>query len=423
MRERIAIIGSGIAGMGAAWQLREQADITLIERESRPGGHTNTVFVEEDGQMIPIDTGFIVFNHATYPNLVQLFKDLNVATKPSEMSFSVQYLPDGLEYNGMGPDKLFAQRRNIFNPRFHHLIAQILRFFRIARKTLNHPETLECTVGEFTRQHGLDAIFLNHYLIPMSSAVWSTEPGRILDFPALSLIRFFQNHGFLGVTTHHPWFTVSGGSQCYREKLLAALNPVKLPAKVVEVKESAHSASVRIEGGTRLEFDRVIIAAHADEALRMLPEPDDSQRRLLGAFRYQPNIATLHTDARVMPHTKRAWASWNYRVEKNLEGDSEATTHYWMNALQGVSKKKNYFVSVNGAEAISPEKILYQTTYEHPVFTLPAMQAQTELPSLNTRSPDQRLFFCGSYFRYGFHEDAYKSAVDLASIIRPLLRQ
>jgi predicted NAD/FAD-binding protein len=423
VRERIAIIGSGIAGMGAAWQLREQADITLIERDTRPGGHTNTVFVEEDGQMIPIDTGFIVFNHATYPNLVQLFKDLNVATKPSEMSFSVQYLPDGLEYNGMGPDKLFAQRQNLFNPRFHQLIAQILRFFRIARNALKHPETLECTVGEFARQHRLDADFLNHYLIPMSSAVWSTEPGRILDFPALSLIRFFQNHGFLGVTTHHPWFTVSGGSRSYREKLLAALNPVKLPAKVVEVKEAAHSASVLIEDGTRLEFDRVIIAAHADEALRMLPEPNDSQRRLLGAFRYQPNVATLHTDTRVMPKTKRAWASWNYRVEKNREGDSEATTHYWMNALQGVSKKINYFVSVNGAESIAPEKILYQTTYEHPVFTLDAMQAQSELPSLNTRSPNQRVFFCGSYFRYGFHEDAYKSAVDLASIIRPLLRQ
>jgi predicted NAD/FAD-binding protein len=423
VRERIGIIGSGIAGMGAAWQLRNHANITLIEREARPGGHTNTVTVEENGQEVPIDTGFIVFNHATYPNLVRLFEELGVETKPSEMSFSVQHVPSGLEYNGMGLDKLFAQRGNILNPRFHALVFQILRFFRVARALLDKPDSLNCTVAEFVHRNALGVDFLNLYLIPMSSAVWSTDPRQMLDFPALSLIRFFQNHGFLGVTTHHPWFTVSGGSRTYRDKLLAHLRPVQLPAKAVEVKESETSATVRIKDGTVREFDRVIIAAHADEALAMLATPDEAHSRLLGAFGYQKNTATLHTDHSVMPRIRRAWASWNYRVDQDVHGDREATTHYWMNALQGVSKARDYFVSVNGADKIRPETILYQTDYEHPVYTLRAMEAQRELPALNTRSPRQRIFFCGSYFRHGFHEDAYSSAVDLAAVLRPLLGQ
>jgi len=421
VKERIGVIGSGIAGMGAAWQLRNLADITLIERDKRPGGHTNTVTVEEDGREIPIDTGFIVFNHVTYPNLVRLFEELGVETKPSEMSFSVQHLPSGLEYNGMGLDKLFAQRRNILNPRFHALVFQILRFFRVARALLEKPDSLHCTVADFVRQHRLGVDFLNLYLIPMSSAVWSTDPRQMLDFPALSLIRFFQNHGFLGISTHHPWFTVSGGSRSYRDKLLSHLQPVQLPAKAVAVHESTTSVTVRIEDGTVREFDRVIIAAHADEALAMLASPDQDQARLLGAFGYQKNTATLHTDHSVMPIIRHAWASWNYRVSQNAHGDREATTHYWMNALQGVSQKRDYFVSVNGADKIRTESILYQTDYDHPVYTLRAMEAQRDLPSLNTRSPRQRIFFCGSYFRHGFHEDAYSSAVDLAAVLRPLL--
>ncbi len=421
MRERIAIVGTGVAGMGVAWQLRQQADITLIERDHRPGGHTNTVTVDEDGVPVPIDTGFIVFNHVTYPNLVRLFEELDVKTQPAEMSFSVQHLAAGLEYNGMGLNKLFAQRRNIIRPRFHALVLAIMRFFRVARRALAEPADLECTIAEFVKRHKLGDDFLNFYLVPMSSAVWSTEPGRMLDFPALSLLRFFQNHGFLGVTIHHPWFTVSGGSQTYRDKILAAFDPVRLPAKVVEVSETAHSARITLEEGGALEFDRVIIAAHADEALAMLSPPDPLQQRLLTAIRYQQNTATLHTDASVMPRARRAWAAWNYRVEPDSHGQASATTHYWMNALQNVSKKKNYFVSVNGAEKIQQDKILYQTVYEHPVYTLEAMRAQRELPELNTRSPQQRVFFCGSYFRHGFHEDAYSSAVDLAALLRPLL--
>lgn len=419
MREKVAIIGTGIAGLGCAWQLRDLADITLIEREPRPGGHSNTVEVLENGRPIRIDTGFIVFNHATYPNLVELFKELGVATKPSEMSFSVQHIPSSLEYNGMGPNKVFAQRRNLVRPRFHALLFQILRFFRVGRAALNDPDTASLTLREFTDRHGLGKDFLEFYLVPMSSAVWSTNPQRILDFPALSLLRFFENHGFLGITTHHPWRTVDGGSRAYVEKILASVRPVRLPAKVVSVSESQTAATVLTENGEPETFDRVIIATHADEALAMLAAPDHDQQRLLKAFGYQKNLATLHTDPSVMPAKRRAWASWNYRIEKAADGTLLPSTHYWMNALQGVSNSQNYFVSLNSQ--IATAKVLYQTEYDHPVYTLEAMQAQSDLPRLNARSPGQRVFFCGSYFRYGFHEDAYSSAVSLASILRPLL--
>ena len=418
MKERVAIIGTGVAGLGCAWKLRDVADVTLIEKQARPGGHSNTVTIDEDGEPIRIDTGFIVFNHATYPHLVRLFDELGVRTKPSEMSFSVCHKPSGIEFNGMGLSKVFAQRRNLLRPRFYKLLLQIFRFFRVARAALNDPATEALTLRDFVKRHQLGQDFLNLYLVPMSSAVWSTEPNRVLDFPALSLLRFFQNHGFLGVTTHHPWFTVDGGAKTYVDKILAAVRPVRLPAKVASVTESAESTAVVIENGESMTFDRVIIAAHADGALAMLSAPTSEQSRLLGAFSYQRNVARLHTDECVMPRQRRAWAAWNYRVADTGNG-LMATTHYWMNALQNVSKKRNYFVSINGD--VPADQVLYEAVYEHPVFTLEAMRAQTELPTLNTRSPNQRTFFCGSYFRHGFHEDAYASAVDLSSVMRPLL--
>ncbi len=416
MKEHIAIVGTGVAGLGCAWNLRNHAQITLLEKDPRPGGHTNTVTVEEEGRAVPIDTGFIVFNKVTYPNLCRLFDELAVPIKPSEMSFSVQHLPTGLEYNGMGANKVFAQRLNLFRPRFHRLLSHIQGFFRVANELLAAPEVENLTLRDFAKRHGLSEDFLDLYLVPMSSAVWSTEPADVLDFPALTLIRFFHNHGFLGVDTHHPWFTVDGGAKMYLEKILAVVGAPRVNAGVTRVKETSHGVSVTCAGGETLTFDRVVLACHADQSLALLDSPDADQSRLLAPFRYQKNHATLHSDARVMPKKRLAWASWNYRVS-----GERATTHYWMNALQGVSKKKDYFVSLNSASEIPPDKVLYETTYEHPVFTLDAIRAQDELPKLNTRSPNQRVFFCGSYFRYGFHEDAYTSGLNAAEVLRPLL--
>lgn len=417
MRERVAIIGTGVAGLGCAWNLRDAGSLTLIEREPRPGGHTNTVTVNEDGRPVPIDTGFIVFNKVTYPNLCRLFAELDIPIKPAEMSFSVQHLPTGFEYNGMGINKVFAQRRNLFRPRFHALLAQIQRFFRVANALLASPATEPLTLREFAAQHRLGDDFLNLYLIPMSSAVWSTEPHDVRDFPAATLIRFFHNHGFLGVDTHHPWFTVDGGAKTYVDKILTLLRPDRISSGAARVTPRADRVDVHLESGETVAFDRVVLACHADQALGLLDHPDPDQQRLLTPFRYQKNHAVLHTDPSVMPRRRLAWASWNYRVEA-----ARSATHYWMNALQGVSPSTNYFVSLNSTDQIAPEKILYQTTYEHPVFTLQTIQAQQELPTLNTRSADQRVFFCGSYFRYGFHEDAYTAGLRAAETLRPLLR-
>jgi len=394
--------------------LRDVASLTLFEQDARPGGHTNTVVADEDGREVPIDTGFIVFNHVTYPNLCRLFDELGVATQPSEMSFSVQHRADGLEYNGMGLRKVFAQKRNLFRPRFHRLLGEITRFFEVANASLDDPAVRDLTVRQFAGRHGFRRDLLEYYLVPMSAAVWSAQPDGVLDFPAAMLIRFFHNHGFLGVKTHHPWFTVSRGACSYVRRILEKIADVRLAAPVVALEETPSGITVRTADGGMAEFDRVIVAAHGDQALEMLARPDAEQERLLGAFRYQPNCATLHTDATIMPRRRIAWASWNYRIAE----DGRATTHYWMNALQNVSARRDYFVSLNARDQIRSDAVLYETHYEHPIFTLDALHAQRELPALNRRSPAQRLYFCGSYFRYGFHEDAYWSALEACAALR-----
>ena len=426
-RPCVAVVGTGIAGLSCAWKLRHDAHLVLFEGENRPGGHTNTVTVDEEGRGIPIDTGFIVFNKVTYPKLCRLFEELGVAAKPSEMSLSVQHLARGLEYNGMGLNKLFAQRRNIANPRFLALIAEIMRFFRLGRRWLrdeaegtlsDNDETAEEDLASFCRRHRFGADFIDLYLIPMSSAVWSTEPGLILNFPASTLLHFFHNHGFLGVATHHPWFTVEGGSRSYVEKMLPALGQPRLGDPVTCVTEDPEGAWITTSSGSRERFDAVIMASHADQSLSMLGSPTREQRRFLATFRYQRNATLLHTDDSVMPRTRRAWASWNFRVDALHGRHARATTHYWMNALQGVSKKRNYFVSLNSEDLVDPKSILYSTVYGHPVFTIEAIRAQRELPRLNHSGP---LFFCGSYFRYGFHEDACNAGFDAAQAVKKFL--
>jgi len=422
-RPRVAVIGTGIAGLSCAWRLRGIGEITLFEGGGRPGGHTNTVTIDEEGIGLPVDTGFIVFNRVTYPNLCGLFEELGVAAKASEMSLSVQHLPRGLEYNGMGLNKLFAQRRNIASPRFLALIAEIMRFFRVGRRWLREEsegalsdadEDADEDLATFCRRHRFGPDFIDLYLIPMSSAVWSTEPGRILDFPAATLLHFFHNHGFLGVTTHHPWFTVQGGSRTYLEKMLGTLGAPRLGDPVTSITEDGTGARVTTASGTGARFDAVVLAAHADQSLAMLENPTEAQQRLLSPFRYQRNETLLHTDDSVMPRTRRAWASWNFRVDAPKGRHIRSTTHYWMNALQGVSRKRDYFVSLNSGDLIDPKSILYATTYDHPVFTLDAIRAQRELPRLNHSG---RLFFCGSYFRYGFHEDACTAGFDAAEAV------
>ena len=415
-RERLAVIGGGIAGLGAAWLLRHRYDVTVFERERHIGGHSNTVEVEENGRRVPIDTGFMVFNKVTYPYLVRLFDELRVPIKPTEMSFSVRHDGFDVEYNGMGFNRVFAQRANLVRPRFLKLIAQILRFFRVANASLDDEALESMTLGDFVRRHRLSDDFLRLYLVPMSASIWSITSGGVLDFPAATLVRFFHNHGFLGVSTHHPWFTVDGGSREYVKRMLADLPRTHASASVASVEPDLNGVTVRTKDGAAHTFDRVILAAHADESLALLAHPTALQEKLLSAFRYQPNETLLHTDVTVMPQRRLAWASWNYRMEPNEEGE-RPSTHYWMNRLQGVSDRENYFVSLNYADRIDPSRVLWRTNYTHPIFDRGALAAQHRLPTINAELRDQRVFFAGSYFRYGFHEDALASAVHCAHAV------
>lgn len=415
-RERLAVVGGGIAGLGAAWLLRQRYDVTLFERESHIGGHSNTIEVEEDGRRLPVDTGFMVFNKVTYPYLVRLFDELRVPIKPTEMSFSVRHEGLDVEYNGMGINRVFAQRRNLVRPRYLRLLMQILRFFRVANASLDDESLESMSLDEFVRRHRLGDDFVRLYLVPMSASIWSITPGGALDFPAATLVRFFHNHGFLGVTTHHPWFTVDGGSREYVKRMLADLPQTRAAAPVASVESAADQVTIRTSDGGAHHFDRIILAAHADESLALLARPTGRQEKLLSAFRYQANGTVLHTDGTVMPRRKLAWAAWNYRMEPSAEGE-RPSTHYYMNRLQGVSDKVNYFVSLNYSDRIDPERVLWRTNYTHPIFDRGALAAQHHLPSINAESGDQRVFFSGSYFRYGFHEDALASAVQCAHAV------
>jgi predicted NAD/FAD-binding protein len=413
--QKLAIIGTGVAGMGAAHFLQKEYDITLFEKNSYVGGHTNTVTVDEEGTPVYIDTGFMVFNHVTYPNLIRLFAELNVPAKKTSMSFSVQHVPSGLEFSGSGLNELFAQRKNIFSPRYIKMLLQINRFNEECEEVLTDPRYAAMTLAEYVKEKKFGYDFLYKYLIPMSSAVWSTPIDLMLEFPAFSLVRFFKNHGFLGLKSQHQWYTIHNGSQSYRELLIAPFRDrIHTGNAVVRVERNDRSATVILSDGQRQEFDKVIFASHADETLAMLADPTDEERRLLSPFKYQENVAVLHTDERVMPKTKLAWCSWNYRIDQTAEHGLSPCTVYWMNSLQQVSKRKNYFVNINGEELVDPAKILKRIVYTHPLFTVAAQNAQKELPKLNVSGP---VYYCGSYFKYGFHEDAFTSGLELSRLL------
>lgn len=412
MKPRVAIIGTGIAGMGAAHLLKDRAHLTLFERNDYVGGHTNTVTVDEHGMEIPIDTGFMVYNEVTYPNLVRLFRELQVPVKKTSMSFSVQHRPSGLEWNGSDLNRLFVQRRNLLRPRFYGFLLQIDRFNAQAPRVLEDPAAAAMSVKEYVQHAGFGPDFVDHYLIPMSSAVWSTPPDRMLEFPAVTLIRFFKNHGFLGLKSQFQWWTVDGGSRMYRDRLIAPLRDrIHTGHPVVRVERNPKGVDLRVADGSVHHFDRVIVACHADEALRLLADPSSAEQRLLAPFRYQANTATLHTDERIMPRRRKAWASWNYLVPHGPRGQGSPSVIYWMNSLQGVSQRRNYFVSINDRGLVDPEKTLRTIHYTHPLFSVEALKAQQDLQQLNDNGTT---YFCGSYFRYGFHEDALWSAVLMA---------
>lgn len=409
--EKLAIIGTGIAGMGCAHLLQNKYDLTIFEQNDYIGGHTNTISVDEDGTPVYMDTGFMVFNYQTYPNLCRLFDEINAPVKKTDMSFSVQYVPTALEYCGSGLAGLFAQKKNIFSLRFIKMLVQVSRFNKECVKILDDPAYDNYSIKQFIEEFGFGEDMLWKYLVPMSAAVWSTPMEKMLDFPAKTLIRFFKNHGFLGLNTQHQWYTPVGGSDSYKKILTGPFkNKIQVGNGTVRVTRENGKAVVHTGNGAAQQFDKVIFACHGDQALRLLDKPTNDEQRLLSTFKYQENIAAVHTDESVMPNNKKVWSSWNYRIEDH-KGKLLPTTIYWMNRLQGVSNKKNYFVSINAIPgSISKSKLVKEIVYEHPLFDVLAINAQKELHKLNEGGP---LYYCGSYFKYGFHEDAYASAVDL----------
>lgn len=414
----IAIVGTGIAGLSCAHFLHRHFDLTLFEQQNWVGGHANTVEVPEGNRVVPVDTGFMVYNEVTYPLLTRLFQELRVPTKPTSMSFSVRHDGEGVEYCGSSLNHLFAQRSNLLRPGFWRLLGTINRFNQEAIGALADPQVADLSLGEYVRRQGYGDRFLELYLLPMSAAVWSAPSKEMLAFPAASLLRFFHNHGFLGLHTQHPWRTVDGGSQSYVRKLVEPFgDKIRRGVGASRVRRVGGRVIVRTSKGENLRFDQIIFACHADQALAMLADPSPLESRLLSAFRYQPNVATLHGDATVMPRRRKAWASWNYQIHRPAGRErAKASTHYWMNSLQDVSPDQNYFVSINAAAGIPSAKVLWSKIYRHPLFDLKAARAQSELPRLN-QLRHAHTFYCGSYFRYGFHEDALRSGYDAARAV------
>ncbi|MES2661007.1 MAG: FAD-dependent oxidoreductase [Verrucomicrobiota bacterium] len=409
-REKIAIVGSGISGMACAHFLSREHDITVFEKDDRVGGHSHTVMVDEGDAKVPVDTGFMVYNEVTYPLLTRLFRELDVVTKPTSMSFSVQHMGENLEFNGGSVNLLFGQRRNLWNLRYWRMLLQIARFNRETVEELTDPKFGDMTLRDYVKARGYGGDFLKWYLSPMAAAVWSSPPERIDEFPARTLMRFWHNHGFLGLDTQHPWRTVSGGSRCYVEKLTAPFKDrIHQGAKVRWV----NGSTLKLEDDTEITFDRVVIAAHGDQALKMISDPTDLEGDLLGKFNYQENEAVLHTDIRFMPKTRRCWAAWNYRID----GNGRHSTHYWMSELQGVSDREHYFVSINPPSPPAEASIKRRLVYEHPLFDLAAISAQQQLPRLHQAGHETHRYFCGAWQRYGFHEDGLWSAVNVCTEI------
>jgi predicted NAD/FAD-binding protein len=406
-RLKIAIVGTGIAGNVVAYHLHARHDITVYEANDYIGGHSNTHHVQTGDGELNLDTGFIVFNDRTYPSFIGLLDKLGVESQPSSMSFSVQSEPSGLEYNGSSLNSLFAQRLNLLRPSFHRMIRDVLRFNRESLAVLQQDMPL-MTLAEYLARNGYSREFVQNYLIPMGAAIWSAEPRMLQKMPAQFFIRFFHNHGLLSLKDRPVWRVIRNGSESYVQKLVAGhRDRIRLNCPVRSVIRSGGKVIVRSSGIMAESFDCIFIASHSDQALRMLSDATRSEREVLGAIPYQSNEAILHTDMTVMPRRKRAWAAWNYHVPRQDGGSVSVTYH--LNRLQGLTSRQQYFVTLNSAQRIRPDSIIRKISYEHPVFNIESVAAQSRQSEINGV---RQTYFCGAYWRNGFHEDGVVSALN-----------
>lgn len=403
---RIAIVGTGISGLTCAHLLHDYHDVTVFEAEPRPGGHANTVRIDLADETHDVDTGFIVYNERNYPGLARLFERLGVRTKPSDMSFSVSDEQSGIEWRGTSASTVFAQRRNVLRPSFQRMLVDVARFNRAGRRLLDSPAPEDFTVADMLADGHWSAGFVDWYLVPLGSAIWSANPARILDFPATSFVRFFDNHGLLGFGDQPRWRTVDGGAKNYVDAILRPLGDgVRLAAPVAKIaRRDGHVEVVTDRFGPET-FDHVIVATHSDQALRLLSDANRAEREVLGAITYQPNLAVLHTDSRLLPRNRRAWASWNYH---RVHGPEEATLTYHLNSLQALRSREEICVTLNRPDAVDPDRVLASIEYSHPVFDAAAVSAQRRYDEISGRD---RTWHCGAYWGYGFHEDGVQSGL------------
>ncbi len=428
---KIAIVGTGVSGLVAAHRLHPDHDVTVFEAEARLGGHANTVDVDVDGVAHSVDTGFIVYNEANYPGFVSLLHELGVATHATEMSFSVTDARTGLEYRGSNLNTLFAQRRNLVNPSFLRLITEIVRFNRAAGRLVAHetrwhggdrlrpPDTgpNDESIEEFLQRGRYSKSFVEQFLVPFGAAIWSADPATFTRFPMRSYARFMHNHGLLGLAGRPRWRTITGGSRRYIDALTAPFaDRIRVSTavhKIVGRSDPGHEPRVEVLTDRGPEsFDRVVIAAHSDQALRMLGDPTPAERSVLGAIAYQANRVTLHTDGRLLPTRPLARASWNYWVDP---GERRATVTYWMNSLQAIESTQPLLVTLNRADAIDPARVLAEFEYDHPVFDAAAIRAQHRRHEIEGV---RGIYFAGAYWGYGFHEDGVQSGLEVARAIQ-----
>ena len=406
---KIAVIGTGIAGNVAAYQLAKQHQVSVFEANDYVGGHTHTHDIQWQGQEYAIDTGFIVFNERTYPNFIDLLDTLEVPFEATEMSFSLKNDNSGLEYCGSSLNAMFSQRRNLLSPKFYRMIYDILRFNRSALREIT-TQSGDLSFGEFLRKGNYSKQFIEHYIVPMGAAIWSTDPALMEDFPAEFFIRFFHNHGLLTVRDQPQWFVVSGGSRQYLAPLCNSFKQhIKLNSAVESITRTAHAVTLQVRGEEPETFDAVFIATHSDQALKMLADPSSLETQVLGAIKYQFNQAVLHTDESVLPANRRAWGAWNYHLAKHSPEPSQqrVALTYNMNILQNIDAPVQFCVTLNNDSAIDPAKIIKRIDYHHPLFNQDSVQAQSRQQEINGTLGT---YYCGAYWGNGFHEDGVRSA-------------
>lgn len=403
-RLRIAVIGSGVSALSCAWLLSRRHEVVVYEREDRLGGHSHTVEVDGASDApVPVDMGFIVFNEATYPNLIALFDHLGVQSRPTDMSFAVSLDQGRFEY---AAPALFAQRRNAFRPRFWTMLGEVMRFYRDAPAQIEALNGSDLTLGDYLKREGFSEAFRDDHLLPMVAAIWSSPAHTLMDYPAESFLRFCQNHGLLKLVGRPVWRTVWGGSRAYVAAMARALGEgVRLGRQATHVRRLEQGVEVRDIHGGVARFDHVVIGTHADQALALLDQPTEDERALLGAFRYSRNLTVLHSDASLMPRRRRAWAAWNY-----IGVDGGLCVTYWMNRLQGLPGR-DLFVTLNPPRPPRPDTLLRTEVFEHPIFDPAAVRAQKSLWSLQGQGG---VWFCGAHFGAGFHEDGLQSGLAVA---------